>query len=228
MEWITSEDLASAETAAAQFIADRLVQAIDARGRATLAISGGESPWGMFDRLAGQPLDWKRVHVFQVDERIAPAGHADRNWTRFVASELSRQVPSANRHPMPVELPDPELAAVRYSQTLVASAGDPAVLDVVHLGIGADGHTASLFPGDPLLAQARDLVGVAASHAGYRRVSLTFPAVNAARDIVWFVVGAGRREIAGRLFARDPAIPASRVSRERATCFTDAAAAPEA
>ncbi len=235
MEWITSENLATAEQAAAQFIANCLARAIDARGGATLAISGGESPWGMFGRLAEQSLDWSRVHLLQVDERIAPAGHADRNWTRFSASALAARVPAANRHPMPVEIADSELAAARYAETLRECArqghgqiSDPPVLDIVHLGIGNDGHTASLFPDDELLAETQRRVGVsAAPHAGYRRVSLTLPTINAARDIVWYVVGAGRREVAGRLFARDAAIPASRVRRERATCFTDFSAAPE-
>lgn len=228
MEWITSEDLATTEKAAAQFVALCLARAVDERGRATLAISGGSSPWGMFACLAAQSLDWSRVHVLQVDERIAPAGHADRNWTRFSASELARRVPHANQHPMPVEMADIDQAIDDYTRTLTTLADDPPMLDVVHLGIGTDGHTASLFAGDALLEERQALVGASEMHAGYRRLSLTLPAINGARDIVWHIVGAGRREVAGRLFARDAAIPASHVRRERATCFTDAAAAPDA
>jgi 6-phosphogluconolactonase len=226
MEWITSENLATAERAAAQFIAARLTLAIEERGRATLALSGGSTPWAMIGQLAAQPVTWSAVHVFQVDERIAPAGDAGRNWLRFAASALAARVPRNQQHPMPVELDDGELAADRYSETLVRWAGDPPALDVVHLGIGPDGHTASLFAGDPLLEERQRLVGVAGEHAGYRRLSLTLTAIDGARDIVWYIVGRDRREVASRLLERDPSIAASRVQREHATCFTDPEAAP--
>lgn len=228
MEWITSENLATAELAAAQFIAARLTDAIGERGCATLALSGGASPWGMFSQLAAQPVSWDAVHLFQVDERFAPPGDPARNWQRLASSALAARIPRSNQHAMPVELDDGQLAADRYTETLVRRAGDPPVLDVVQLGLGTDGHTASLFADDSLLDERERLVGVAGEHAGYRRLSLTLTPINAARDVVWYVVGRERREIAARLFANDPSIPASRVQRERATCFTDAEAAPPA
>lgn len=225
MEWQIGNDRAETECAAAEFIAARLSAALESRKHATLAISGGRSPWGMLVQLAEQPLEWKRVHVFQVDERIVPLEDDARNWRRFLVSPLARNIPESNRHPIPVELEDPELATGKYSATLAQWADVPPQLDVVHLGLGEDGHTASLFAGDPLLEDRRHWVGVSRAHQGYRRITLTLPVLDHARTIVWFAVGAGRREVLGRLHAADPAIPASHVRRDRALCFTDREAA---
>jgi 6-phosphogluconolactonase len=226
MEWHASEDAAGAERAAAQFIGRRLTQALEARGRATLAISGGRSPWGMFERLAAHDVDWSFVHVLQVDERIVPLAHDARNWRRFLENSLARRIPDANRHPMPVEIEDAQIAVGQYTRTLNEWAGAPPVLDVVHLGIGEDGHTASLFAGDPLLQDKRHWVGVSRRYGGFRRLTLTLPVLNRARSVVWFAVGAERRPVMLRLHAGDAAIPASHVQRDRAICFTDQDAAP--
>lgn len=226
MEWVISESVAAAERAAAEFIARHLVQAVLERGRASLAISGGRSPWGMLDQLAAQPVTWDAVHVFQVDERIAPAGDEARNWMRFLAGELAPRLPPANLHPMPVEIEEPESAASRYARTLSEWAGESPALDVVHLGIGADGHTASLFAGDSPLQETKRPVAVSRSHEGFQRLTLTLPALNRARSVVWFAVGAPRRAVLTRLFDGDATIPAGLVRRDRATCFADRAAAP--
>jgi 6-phosphogluconolactonase len=226
MEWITGEDVATAERAAAELIARQLAQAAADRGRATLALSGGRTPWPMFARLAAQELDWSRVHLFQVDERIAAPDDEARNWTRFLSSPLAGRIAPRQRHAMPVELDDPDRAAAEYALTLSEWAGDPPVLDVVHLGLGEDGHTASLFSGDPLLHEKERAAGVSATHDGYRRLSLTLPTLNRARCIVWYVTGSAHRAAMTRLFAADPAIVASRVERQRATCISDPEAAP--
>lgn len=226
MDWVTSEDVATTERAAAEFIAARLHEAIEGRGRATLAVSGGTTPWRMFGRLADSVLDWRAVHLFQVDERIVPADDDARNWMHLLATPLAARVSAAHRHPMPVEMADPELAAIRYAATLAATCGDPPVLDVVHLGLGDDGHTASLFAGDPLLEETRRDVGVSLPREGLARITLTRPALDRARHLVWLVLGAARQPAVARLFAADQSIPAGRVARERATCFTDPAAAP--
>jgi 6-phosphogluconolactonase len=226
MEWVTGEDVATTEQAAAEFIAARLREAIAARGRATLAVSGGTTPWRMFGRLAGSVLDWGAVHLLQVDERIVPAADDARNWKRLLATPLAARVPMAQRHPMPVEMQDPELAAAHYAVTLTRTCGDPPVLDVVQLGIGDDGHTASLFAGDPLLDETGREVGVSQPREGIARLTLTRPALDRARCVVWLALGAARQPAVARLFAADQSIPASRVARERATCFTDPAAAP--
>jgi 6-phosphogluconolactonase len=227
LEWVIRNDAAGAEEAAAEFIAARLGRAARRRGTATLAVSGGRSPWGMFARLAALDIDWSAVHLFQVDERIVPAGHEARNWRSLLANPLVHRIPPDHRHPMPVEMEDPELAAGRYAKTLAAWAGTPPQLDVVHLGLGEDGHTASLFAGDPLLQEQQRRAGVSGLHAGYRRLSLTLPVLNGARCVVWFVVGAARREALARLRAGDVSIPAARVQQERAVCFADREAAPE-
>lgn len=226
MEWITSENVAAAQAAAAEFIARDLMQAVRERGRATLAVSGGRTPWGMFEQLAAQEVTWSVVHLLQVDERIVPPDHEARNWRQFLASALARRVPRDNQHAMPVEIEDPEMAAAQYARTLTECSGEPPTLDIVHLGIGADGHTASLFADDSLLQETQRTVAVSRSYEGYRRLTLTLPVFNRARRVVWFAVGAARRAALARLYKADIAIPASHVQRDRATCFTDREAAP--
>jgi 6-phosphogluconolactonase len=224
MEWRTSKDGAEAEQAAAAFIAECLRHAVKERGLATLAVSGGRSPWGMFERLADESVDWNRVHVLQVDERIVPLDDKARNWSHFLQGCLAERIPQENQHPMPVE-EDAELAVGRYSATLLQWAGVPPQLDVVHLGIGEDGHTASLFADDVLLEDRRHWVGVSRVYEGHRRLTLTLPVLNSARTIVWFAVGARRRDVLKRLRDGDQAIPAGHVQRDRAVAFTDADAA---
>ena len=226
MEWITTENVATAELAGAELIAARLLRAIEERGHATLAVSGGRSPWGMLNQLAQQNVPWDKVHVFQVDERIVPLDDPARNWGQFLEGELAARVPAQNRHPMPVER-DPETAAREYAGEILKNSGTPAMLDVVHLGLGEDGHTASLFAGDPLLTERERDVGVSQPYQGHKRLTLTLPTLNRARCVVWFVVGADRKNAATRLFNDDPAIPASLVQRDNATCITDTDAAPE-
>jgi 6-phosphogluconolactonase len=226
MEWITSPNVDTAERAAAEFIARHLVQAIHDRGHASFAISGGRSPWGMLDQLAAQVVTWGAVHLFQVDERIALLDDEARNWKRFLATALTLQVPRGNLHPMPVGIGEPGAAAEQYERTLHEWAGEPPMLDVVHLGIGADGHTASLFADDSPLQETQRSVAVSRSYDGYRRLTLTLPVLNRARRVVWFAVGAARRSVLSRLFNGDTTIPAGLVQRDHATCFTDRQAAP--
>lgn len=221
MEWRMCENVRAAEAAAASFIAERLVRATGARGRATLALSGGRSPWPMFERLARLDVPWDVVHVFQVDERIVPLDDPARNWGQFLKSPLAARIAAGNAHPMPVDIADTELAIGRYSAQLIEWASVPPQLDVVHLGIGEDGHTASLFADDALLADRRHWVGVSRIHQGHRRLTLTLPVLNGARSIVWFAVGAERRHILERLRRGDPAIAASHVQRDRSVVFTD-------
>ena len=217
-------DLDDAAAEATRVIASSLRDAIAERGRATVAFSGGTTPWGMFRVLAGAGLDWELLDAFQVDERAAPHGDPDRNATH-IESTLVRlaPVPKARWHPMPVEEPEPAGAARRYERTLRDVAG--GVLDVVHLGLGDDGHTASLVPGDPVLGVTDRLVAPTAAYQGHRRVTLTYPAINAARSIVWLVAGAAKGEVLRRLVAGDPTIPAGRVLQDRAVVVCDEAAA---
>jgi 6-phosphogluconolactonase len=213
---------------AAQHLADALRAAIRDRGRACLALSGGSSPVPMFRALARQQLDWSAVHVFQADERVVPRGDPGRNLTTIEA-ELVRGGPLAagRLHAMPVEGAELAAAADAYASLLAGFAGTPVTLDAVHLGLGGDGHTASLFPSDPALAITDRAVAVTGLHAGFRRLTLTYPVLDAALLVVWFAVGAGKQAMVKRLASGDAGIPAGRVAAGRAVLVTDAAAAAD-
>ncbi|HEV7535097.1 MAG TPA: 6-phosphogluconolactonase, partial [Acidimicrobiia bacterium] len=176
--------------------------------------------------LAERALPWEAVHVFQVDERVAPPGHPDRNLTGLEAALLERvPIPPANVHAMPVEEPDVEAAAAVYADEIRAVTGPDGSIDVVHLGVGDDGHTASWPPGDPVI-DATDDVAVVGPFNGRLRMTLTPPAVNRARRIVWLIAGADKAPVLARLLAGDPALPSARVRRHDVTLLADAAAAP--
>ncbi len=213
---------------AAIFIADEARAAIAARGRFVLAASGGRTPWLMLRALAREDLPWNRVHVAQVDERVAPAGDPDRNLAPLRESLLPHApLLPEHIHAMPVESPDLEAAAAQYERTLCEIAGSPPVLDLVHLGIGADGHTASLVPGDPVLEVTDADVALAGEYQGRRRMTLAYPILNRARRILWLVTGAEKAGALRRLCAGDVSIPAGRVRSEAAFLLADRAAAAE-
>jgi 6-phosphogluconolactonase len=215
---------AAAEAAAAR-IAAALAAAIATRGRATLALSGGNSAGPLLESLARQRLDWDRVEVFQVDERIAPEGDPGRNLTALKRALVeSGPLPAARLHAMPVTAIDLAASAAAYASQLRIHAGDPPALDVVHLGMGEDGHTASLFPGDAAAVAMDRAVALTGAHAGYRRMTLTLPVLNAARQVAWLVTGPGKHAVLSRLVAGDLDAPAGRVAREGAVVFADAAA----
>jgi 6-phosphogluconolactonase len=217
-------DGAALATRAADLVADRLTRAVAARGRASLAVSGGSTPAAFLAELAVRPLPWESVHVFQVDERVAPSGHPDRNLTGLRATLLDRApIPPGNVHPMPVEEPDIRAAAAAYGDEIRAVTGPDGSLDVVHLGVGDDGHTASWPPGDPVVDATAD-VAVVGPFNGRLRMTLTPPAVNRAGWIVWLIAGAAKAPVVARLLAGDSALPASRVRRHDATLLADAAA----
>jgi len=211
---------------AAAVIAADLRAAVAARGRFIMAVSGGHTPWRMLRVLADEGLPWERVHVFQVDERAAPAGDHDRNLIHLRRSLLDHApLPPDHVHAMPVEVADLGRGAERYADTLRSVAGAPPVLDLVHLGLGPDGHTASLVPGDPALDVADADVTMAGPYHGLRRMTLTFPIINRSRRILWLVTGAEKAETLARLRDGDRSIPASRVRRDGALILADRAAA---
>jgi 6-phosphogluconolactonase len=227
VEIFDSPDAAS--RAAAACIAHEARDCIAARGGFSVAFSGGDTPAPMWRALANERLDWRDVDVFQVDERVAPAGHAERNLTGLDKHLLARAtIPAERVHPMPVEHDDLEAAARAYARSLESVAGRPAVLDVVHLGIGADGHTASLVPGDPVLDSDDRDVAVSGIYEGRRRMTLTLPAIDRARIRVWLVLGAQKSAMLARLLDGDRSIPAGRVSRNHSQVFADRAAAGHA
>lgn len=212
---------------AARFAARILRQAIEARGAATLALSGGSTAIPFLAALAWQPLDWSAVTLFQVDERVAPRGSPDRNLTAQEDALVVRgPVPLRQLKPLWVDRADLDQAAADYGEELAAVAGRPPVLDLVHLGLGADGHTASLFPGDPALAATAGTVAVTGEHAGFRRLTLTLPVLNNARHILWLVTGAAKSARVRDLLAGGGQFPAAAVNPSHATLVVDSAAAP--
>jgi 6-phosphogluconolactonase len=209
----------------AQFIAAEARAAVAARGRFTLAVSGGHTPWRMLRLLAGEDVPWKDVHVFQVDERVAPSGDPDRNLTHLRESLGTVKLPPAQLHAMPVEEKDLAAAAEAYGHELESIAGSPPILDVVHLGLGPDGHTASLVPGDKALEVTNADVALAGPYQGRLRMTLTFPVLDRARRILFLVTGADKVPMLARLQAGDRSIPAGRVRSDNALVLADAAAA---
>ena len=219
-------DAESVALRAASWLAAQAREAVAARGRFAFALSGGRTPWQMLRALATEEVPWKDVHVFQVDERVAPAGDPDRNLTQLREILLGRvALPEENLHAMPVEQPDLGAAAASYARALGAVTGTPAVLDVVHLGLGTDGHTASLVPGDPVLEVNGADVATTGLYAGRRRMTLTYPLLDRACRILWVITGADKAPVLPRLLAGDRAIPAGRVRADRAVLLADAAAA---
>ena len=195
------------------------------RGRCALAVSGGTTPWRAFRALADEDVPWDRVHLFQVDERVVPFGDPERNYSHLREALIDRvAIPPANVHPMPVEEEDLDEGGRLYETILRRIAGTPPVLDLVQLGLGEDGHTASLFPGDLALQSVDSEVAVTGPYKGRRRMTLTLNAINRARRILWLVTGAGKAEALERLRAGDRSIPAGRVRSDRAVLLADTAA----
>ena len=212
--------------AGAAIIAADARAAIAARGRFAMAVSGGHTPWIMLRALAVESIPWTGIHVFQVDERVAPAGHADRNLTHLKESLLENAPLRPEQiHAMPVETPDQEAAATLYATVIRDVVGSSSVLDLIHLGLGSDGHTASLVPGDAALDTTGKDVAMTAVYQGRRRMTLTYPMLNRARRVLWVVTGKEKMEMLRRLLDGDISIPAGRVHRDRALLLADSKAA---
>ena len=219
-------DADSVAQEAAAIIASEARAIVARRGRFLMAVSGGHTPWLMLRALAGESVPWEGLHIVQVDERVAPAGHPDRNLTHMRESLLEHApLRPENIHAMPVESSDLTAAAMRYAQTLRDIAGSPPTLDMVHLGLGADGHTASLVPGDPVLDVSDSDVALTGPYQGRRRMTLTYPILNRSRRILWLVSGREKAEMLEQLVRGNPSIPAGRVCRDRALVLADRAAA---
>ena len=211
---------------AAEIIATEARAAVNARGRFILAVSGGHTPWQMLRALATKDVPWNDVNVVQVDERVAPAGDPDRNLTHLYESLLEHApVRREQIYAMPVEAADLETAAERYAETLKKIAGSPPVLDLVHLGLGPDGHTASLVPGDPVLNVTDSDVALTGVYQGRRRMTLTYPILNRARRVLWLVTGNDKVDALARLREGDTSIPGGKIHRDQAVVLADQAAA---
>lgn len=227
MRLIRASDADAAALLAAGEVATACRRAIAARGRAVVAVSGGETPWRMLRELRRLPLPWPQVHVAQVDERVAPGGDPRRNLSRLEALLVADgPLPRANLLAMPVEDADLPRAAADYQRRLASFAAGPLVLDLVQLGLGADGHTASLVPGDPVLEVIDRDVALTGEYQGLRRMTLTLPALDRARGRLWLVTGAAKAARLAELLdgrSHDDA-PATRVSRADSVVVADGAA----
>lgn len=208
---IEVEVVADADAAARRVGSLAAARAREPGGPFSLALS--KVPRALLDALVAGDPPWDDVAVYQVDERMAAAGHPARNLLALLEA-----LPHESLHPMPVEDPDLEEAARRYAAEL------PPALDLVHLGLGPDGHTASLIPGDPVLDVRDRLVAITGKYQGHRRMTLTYPALEAAREIVWLVTGEAKRDMLARLLERDPSIPAGRIANPRQLVVADEAA----
>jgi 6-phosphogluconolactonase len=211
-----SLDAAAVAADGAGYVARLARSAVSERGRFTFAVSGGRTPWAMFAKLRDEDMPWAEVELFQVDERVAPDGDPDRNLTHLRESIGGT---AAKVHPMPVTNPDLAAAAVAYATVL------PERFDLVHLGLGPDGHTASLVPGDPVLEVTDALVAVTQPYQGHQRMTLTYPALARADQLLWLVTGADKRDALAKLLAGDESIPAGRVVAARSVVMADQAAA---
>lgn len=214
MRLLVEADAEAAAVRAAAEITTAAEAAIEARGRFNLALSGGSTPRRMFEILASSAIDWARVALYQVDERLVPGNHPARNLRELQRSLLSRLDVSPVVHPMPVEADDLAMAAAHYAESL------PERFDLIHLGLGADGHTASLVPSDPVLASVAR-VAVTGEYQGHRRMTLTYPVLNSCRRLLYLVTGADKHWALGRLLEGDIGIPAGRVARDRALVIAD-------
>jgi 6-phosphogluconolactonase len=214
-ELVIVPDAASLAARAASFVQERAGAAVAESGRFTFAVSGGKTPWAMFTELAREVVPWEAVEIFQVDERVAPEGDPDRNLAHLHQS-LGKA--PAKVLAMPVENPDLEEAASAYSELL------PGRFDLVHLGLGPDGHTASLVPGDPVLEITDRLVAVTQPYQEHRRMTLTYPALALADEILWLISGEDKRDALSKLLAGDTSIPAARVQARHSTILADSSA----
>ena len=223
MHVVVSPSEAEAANAAANAITALLTESITARKTASLALSGGRTPATMVQELSTHDIAWDAVHIFQVDERAVPLHDPARNWSML--SPLVERVPERNRHPMPVESSDGDS---EYAAELLTLGGSPPTLDVVQLGLGADGHTASLVPGDPAVDVVdRDVCWVDC-YQGHRRLTLTRPVLSRARHQVWLVTGSAKSQAVRDLTTGDSTAPSALVlNRETAMLFLDADAAAQ-
>lgn len=221
--------VASVAQRAAEVIAAEAKSVVAARGRFVMGVSGGHTPWLMLRALADIDMPWSAVQIVQIDERVAPTGHPDRNITHLRESFFDHTLlPADHIHEMPVEAADLEAATAQYASTLRRIAGSPPILDLAHLGLGPDGHTASLVPGDPVLNVVSADVAMTAVYQGRRRMTLTYPLINRSRRVLWVVTGGEKASMLSRFLEGDASIPSARICRKRALLIADDAAAANA
>ena len=210
---------------AAAYLEHQIREALAHQPSYSLAISGGRTPWEMLKILSKADLPWQRVNLFQVDERVAPDGHADRNLTQlFQAIAGTPMVTQLRIFPMPVLAEDLEEGCREYTEVL-DEVTEGKGLDLIHLGLGSDGHTASLVPGDGVMEVQDRLVACTQNlYQGRIRMTLTYPLLNSAKQLLWIVTGSEKQEMVQRLLQQDPSIPAGSIRQENALLMVDQAA----
>lgn len=210
---------------AAAYLEHQIREALLGQPSYSLAISGGRTPWEMLKILSKADLPWQRVNLFQVDERVAPDGHADRNLTQLFQAIAGTPMEMQLRiFPMPVLEKDLEEGCRNYTQVL-DEVTEGKGLDLIHLGLGSDGHTASLVPGDGVLkVHDRLVASTQNTYQGRTRMTLTYPLLNEAKQLLWIVTGSEKQEMVQRLLQQDPSIPAGSVRQENALLMVDQAA----
>ena len=222
---VFADEFSVAQEAAA-IIAAEARAAVAERGRFVMALSGGHTPWAMLRSLIALDVPWECVGIAQVDERVAPIGDPLRNLTHISEILLqNHRIDPKQVYAMPVEEEDLSSAAGRYATILREIAGAPPVLDLVHLGLGPDGHTASLLPADPVLEITGEEVALTGIYQGTRRMTLTYPVINRSRMILWLVTGAEKNKVVERLWNGDQSIPCGRIRRDNSLILADTAAA---
>lgn len=213
---------------ATDLAADAVREAISEKGRCSIALSGGATPAPLFHGLAAADVEWSAVDIIQVDERVAPPGHPDRNLTLIERDFRDRiDGPKPPVHAMDVTTHRLDDAARTYAATLEGVCGRPPVIDVVHLGLGPDGHIASLVPNDPVLEERDRWVAVTRPYRGYVRMTLTYPVLDNARLVVFLVVGGDKADALASLTSGDPSVPAGRLAARNVVVFADPAASGE-
>ena len=216
------DDASGVALRAAAILAAACRSSVDTRGSCAIAVSGGTTPLAMFAALADEDVPWDALGIWQVDERIAPSGHDDRGLTHLMGS-----LPGPGRsrvRAMPVDDIDPDDDAALAVAAAAYAAELPERFDVIHLGLGPDGHTASLVPGDAALDVRDRPVAITGPYQGRRRMTLTFPVLDGARRILWVVTGGSKADALHLLHGRDPSIPASRVAAPDQRAVVDRAA----
>lgn len=215
----TSEEVAHE---AAQWISSLAKRKIETKGSFSFAISGGRTPWEMLAKLAQENLPWEKINLFQVDERIAPDGHKDRNLTQlFHVLKGTRLMTRLNIFPMHVISENLQEACEEYAQHIERITGN-CILDLIHLGMGADGHTASLIPGDKVCDVENQMIALTDQpYQGRQRMTMTYPLINQAENILWLITGEEKKEMLVRMLNKDPEIPAGKISQDQAILMTD-------
>ncbi|GAA0880365.1 6-phosphogluconolactonase [Algoriphagus jejuensis] len=222
MEIRTFQSAGEVAKEAAALIATRIREQVAKKGFFTLAISGGRTPWEMIRELAEEDLPWEKVFLFQVDERIAPDASPERNLTQlFNSIQNTKLITSLNVFPMGVTAEDLEQSCEEYAEHILKITGTGR-LDLVHLGMGTDGHTASLVPGDDVLeVQDKNVALTNHPYQGRQRMTLTYPLINQASEILWIITGSEKAEMLARLLQKDPNIPAGQIDQTHAFVLTE-------